>query len=249
MSRLDSTTLKSLSPLRSTAVTTCTTLTCSLSFLEKSVLLFRGALNKFLSPLLLIDNSNSSHSTTPESVSGTKLLRDESILWRQSKLVCIQISTSAALRLMLLPGILAISTPVIIGFGFGDDGAQVLASVMAGVAVTGVLMAIFQSNAGGAWDNAKKSFEKGVEINGQMYYKGSEPHKAAVTGDTVGDPFKDTSGPSMNILIKLTAIVSLVIAPMLQKPTPHTTPMAPQSEISAPVNNDVVNSSATPIIK
>ncbi len=162
---------------------------------------------------------------------------------------CIQISTSAALRLMLLPGILAISTPIIIGFGFGADGAQVLASVMAGVAVSGVLMAIFQSNAGGAWDNAKKSFEKGVEINGQMYYKGSEPHKAAVTGDTVGDPFKDTSGPSMNILIKLTAIVSLVIAPMLQKPTPHTTPMAPQSEISAPVNNDVVNSAATPIIK
>ena len=131
---------------------------------------------------------------------------------------CIQISTSAALRLMLLPGILAITTPLIIGFGFGADGAQVLASVMAGVAVTGVLMAIFQSNAGGAWDNAKKSFEKGVEINGQMYYKGSEPHKAAVTGDTVGDPFKDTSGPSMNILIKLTAIVSLVIAPLLQKP-------------------------------
>ncbi len=130
---------------------------------------------------------------------------------------CIQISTSAALRLMLLPGVLAIVTPIIIGFGFGKDGAQVLASVMAGVAVSGVLMAIFQSNAGGAWDNAKKSFEKGVEINGQMYYKGSEPHKAAVTGDTVGDPFKDTSGPSMNILIKLTAIVSLVIAPLLQK--------------------------------
>jgi polyisoprenoid-binding protein YceI len=134
---------------------------------------------------------------------------------------CIQISTSAALRLMLLPGILAIVTPIIIGFGFGDDGAQVLASVMAGVAVSGVLMAIFQSNAGGAWDNAKKSFEKGVEIDGKMYYKGSEPHKAAVTGDTVGDPFKDTSGPSMNILIKLTAIVSLVIAPLLHKPV-HT---------------------------
>ncbi|MEO8086185.1 MAG: sodium-translocating pyrophosphatase [Bacteroidota bacterium] len=130
---------------------------------------------------------------------------------------CIQISTSAALRLMLLPGILAISTPIIIGFGFGQDGPQVLAAVMAGVAVAGVLMAIFQSNAGGAWDNAKKSFEKGVEIDGKMYYKGSEPHKAAVTGDTVGDPFKDTSGPSMNILIKLTAIVSLVIAPLLNK--------------------------------
>jgi K(+)-stimulated pyrophosphate-energized sodium pump len=132
---------------------------------------------------------------------------------------CIQISTSAALRLMLLPGLLAILTPVIIGFTFG---AQVLAATLAGVAVSGVLMAIFQSNAGGAWDNAKKSFEKGVEINGQMYYKGSEPHKAAVTGDTVGDPFKDTSGPSMNILIKLTAIVSLVIAPLLKTGTATT---------------------------
>src|SRR4029079_5451440 len=131
---------------------------------------------------------------------------------------CIQISTKSALRLMLLPGILAILTPIIIGFGFGKDGAQVLAAVMACVAVAGVLMAIFQSNAGGAWDNAKKSFEKGVEIDGKMYYKGSDPHKAAVTGDTVGDPFKDTSGPSMNILIKLTAIVSLVIAPLLIKP-------------------------------
>jgi K(+)-stimulated pyrophosphate-energized sodium pump len=156
---------------------------------------------------------------------------------------CIQISTSAALRLMLLPGILAIATPVIIGFGFGADGAQVLASVMAGVAVTGVLMAIFQSNAGGAWDNAKKSFEKGVNINGQMYYKGSEPHKAAVTGDTVGDPFKDTSGPSMNILIKLTAIVSLVIAPLLKKPT-----IAPPVEhqgmnITLPVEKEVASAS------
>ncbi|MCX6291339.1 MAG: sodium-translocating pyrophosphatase [Bacteroidetes bacterium] len=146
---------------------------------------------------------------------------------------CIQISTSAALRLMLLPGILAIVTPIIIGFGFGDDGAQVLASVMAGVAVSGVLMAIFQSNAGGAWDNAKKSFEKGVEIDGQMYYKGSEPHKAAVTGDTVGDPFKDTSGPSMNILIKLTAIVSLVIAPLLHKPVTMQTGVVKQ-EMSSP---------------
>jgi K(+)-stimulated pyrophosphate-energized sodium pump len=138
---------------------------------------------------------------------------------------CIQISTSAALRLMMLPGLLAILTPVIIGFGFnamGFNGAQVLAAVLAGVAVSGVLMALFQSNAGGAWDNAKKSFEKGVEINGQMYYKGSDPHKAAVTGDTVGDPFKDTSGPSMNILIKLTAIVSLVIAPLLVKPGMNT---------------------------
>jgi K(+)-stimulated pyrophosphate-energized sodium pump len=134
---------------------------------------------------------------------------------------CIQISTSAALRLMLLPGALAILTPVVIGFGFnalGFNGAEVLAATLAGIAVCGVLMAMFQSNAGGAWDNAKKSFEKGVEINGQMYYKGSEPHKAAVTGDTVGDPFKDTSGPSMNILIKLTAIVSLVLAPLIHNP-------------------------------
>jgi polyisoprenoid-binding protein YceI len=128
---------------------------------------------------------------------------------------CIQISTSAALKLMLLPGLLAIITPIIMGFVFG---AEVLAATLAGVAVSGVLMAIFQSNAGGAWDNAKKSFEKGVEIDGKMYYKGSEPHKAAITGDTVGDPFKDTSGPSMNILIKLTAIVSLVIAPLLKTP-------------------------------
>ena len=86
---------------------------------------------------------------------------------------------------------------------------------MAGVTVSGVLWAIFQNNAGGAWDNAKKSFEAGVEINGQMTYKGSDAHKAAVTGDTVGDPFKDTSGPSMNILIKLTCLIGLVIAPIL----------------------------------
>jgi polyisoprenoid-binding protein YceI len=119
---------------------------------------------------------------------------------------------------------LAILTPVIIGFGFnlmGFNGPEVLAATLAGVAVSGVLMAMFQSNAGGAWDNAKKSFEKGVEINGQKYYKGSDPHKAAVTGDTVGDPFKDTSGPSMNILIKLTAIVALVIAPLLVKEGMH----------------------------
>jgi K(+)-stimulated pyrophosphate-energized sodium pump len=90
-----------------------------------------------------------------------------------------------------------------------------LGGVLAGVTVSGVLMGMFQSNAGGAWDNAKKSFEKGVEIDGQTYYKKSEPHKAAVTGDTVGDPFKDTSGPSMNILIKLMSIVSLVIAPYI----------------------------------
>jgi K(+)-stimulated pyrophosphate-energized sodium pump len=131
---------------------------------------------------------------------------------------CIQISTKAAINEMILPGALAIVVPVIVGF---LAGPSVLAAVLAGVAVSGVLMAMFQSNAGGAWDNAKKSFEKGVEINGQMYYKGSEPHKAAVTGDTVGDPFKDTSGPSMNILIKLTSIVALVIAPMISH---HTMP-------------------------
>ena len=125
---------------------------------------------------------------------------------------CVDISTQAAIREMILPGALAIISPIIVGYLFG---AEVLGGLLAGVTVSGVLMAIFQSNAGGAWDNAKKSFEKGVEINGEMYYKKSEPHKAAVTGDTVGDPFKDTSGPSMNILIKLMSIVSLVIAPSL----------------------------------
>lgn len=125
---------------------------------------------------------------------------------------CVAISTQAAIKEMILPGALAIVSPIIVGFAFGPE---VLGGLLAGVTVSGVLMAIFQSNAGGAWDNAKKSFEKGVLINGEMYYKKSDPHKAAVTGDTVGDPFKDTSGPSMNILIKLMSIVSLVIAPSL----------------------------------
>jgi K(+)-stimulated pyrophosphate-energized sodium pump len=125
---------------------------------------------------------------------------------------CVDISTKASIKEMMLPGLLAVIVPVIIGFTFD---AEVLGGLLAGVTVTGVLMAIFQSNAGGAWDNAKKSFEAGVEINGEMYYKGSEPHKAAVTGDTVGDPFKDTSGPSLNILIKLMSIVALVLAPLL----------------------------------
>ena len=125
---------------------------------------------------------------------------------------CVEISTNAALKEMLLPGLLTIFTPIIIGFVMG---AEALGSYMAGVAVSGVLWAIFQNNAGGAWDNAKKSFEAGVEIDGKMTYKGSDAHKAAVTGDTVGDPFKDTSGPSMNILIKLTCLVGLVIAPIL----------------------------------
>ena len=125
---------------------------------------------------------------------------------------CVAISTKASLREMMLPGAIALITPVIVGFTFGPE---VLGGLLAGVTVSGVLMGIFQNNAGGAWDNAKKSFEKGVEINGEMVFKGSEAHKASVTGDTVGDPFKDTSGPSMNILIKLMSIVSLVIAPYI----------------------------------
>lgn len=125
---------------------------------------------------------------------------------------CVAISTKASIREMLMPGAIALITPVIVGFVFGPE---VLGGLLAGVTVSGVLMGIFQSNAGGAWDNAKKSFEKGVVINGETFYKKSEPHKASVTGDTVGDPFKDTSGPSMNILIKLMSIVSLVIAPYI----------------------------------
>jgi K(+)-stimulated pyrophosphate-energized sodium pump len=134
---------------------------------------------------------------------------------------CVEISTKAALREMMLPGALTIVTPILIGLGTGfisgnwPMAAEVLGGYMAGVAVSGVLWAIFQNNAGGAWDNAKKSFEAGVMINGEMTFKGSDAHKAAVTGDTVGDPFKDTSGPSMNILIKLTCLVGLVIAPIL----------------------------------
>jgi K(+)-stimulated pyrophosphate-energized sodium pump len=127
---------------------------------------------------------------------------------------CVEISTRAAIREMVLPGIMAVSVPVIIGF-LPMFGKEALGGMLAGVTVSGVLLAIFQSNAGGAWDNAKKSFEEGVEINGQMYYKKSDPHKAAVVGDTVGDPFKDTSGPSLNILIKLMSVVALVLAPLL----------------------------------
>jgi K(+)-stimulated pyrophosphate-energized sodium pump len=134
---------------------------------------------------------------------------------------CVAISTQASLKEMMLPGFLTICFPLLIAFVpmiFGMDNlaiAEMLGGYMAGVTVSGVLWAIFQNNAGGAWDNAKKSFEAGVEINGEMTYKGSEAHKAAVTGDTVGDPFKDTSGPSMNILIKLTCLIGLVIAPIL----------------------------------
>ncbi len=125
---------------------------------------------------------------------------------------CVEISTRAALREMVLPGALALIIPAVIGLSFG---AEVLGGYMAGVTMSGVLLGLFQSNAGGAWDNAKKSFEKGVSIGKETYYKGSDPHKAAVTGDTVGDPLKDTSGPSMNILVKLTGIVALVLAPYL----------------------------------
>ena len=125
---------------------------------------------------------------------------------------CVAISTEASLKKMMLPGAITIISPILIGFTMGPEA---LVGFLAGATVSGVLMGIFQNNAGGAWDNAKKSFEKGVEINGEMFYKKSEPHKASVTGDTVGDPFKDTSGPSMNILIKLMSIVSLVIAPTL----------------------------------
>jgi K(+)-stimulated pyrophosphate-energized sodium pump len=133
---------------------------------------------------------------------------------------CVEISTNASIRQMIAPGAIALLVPVLVGFGlkgvFPDtSSAEILGGLLAGVTVSGVLMGIFQSNAGGAWDNAKKSFEKGVIIDGKPYKKGSEPHKAAVTGDTVGDPFKDTSGPSMNILIKLMSIVSLVIAPYI----------------------------------
>jgi len=125
---------------------------------------------------------------------------------------CVDISTKAAIRKMLLPGLLAIGTPVLVGFIFGPE---TLGGLLAGVTVSGVMMAIFQSNAGGAWDNAKKLIEGDIEIDGDVYGKGSEPHKAAVVGDTVGDPFKDTSGPSLNILIKLMSVVSLVIAPLI----------------------------------
>jgi K(+)-stimulated pyrophosphate-energized sodium pump len=125
---------------------------------------------------------------------------------------CVEISTQSAIKEMMMPGLLAVLTPVVVGY---FAGAEALGGLLAGVTVCGVLMAIFQSNAGGAWDNAKKMIEEGIEINGTKYGKGSDPHKAAVVGDTVGDPFKDTSGPSLNILIKLMSVVSLVIAPFI----------------------------------
>ncbi|NJC27893.1 sodium-translocating pyrophosphatase [Neolewinella antarctica] len=134
---------------------------------------------------------------------------------------CVEISTQASIREMVMPGLIAVLAPVVVGFApqlFGAEpamGAQMLGGLLAGVTSAGVMMAIFQSNAGGAWDNAKKMFEEGASVQGTIYHKGSEPHKAAVVGDTVGDPFKDTSGPSLNILLKLMAVVSLVIAPFL----------------------------------
>ena len=150
---------------------------------------------------------------------------------------CVDISTKAALKEMILPGLITIITPIIIGLVFG---AEPLGGYMAGVCVSGVMWAIFQNNAGGAWDNAKKSFEAGVEIDGKMEYKGSEAHKAAVTGDTVGDPFKDTSGPSMNILIKLTCLVGLVIAPILGNHNVEEG-MAMTKDVEVMVNNNVTS--------
>lgn len=141
---------------------------------------------------------------------------------------CVEISTKAAIKEMVLPGLMAVVIPVAIAFAPGF-GVEALGGMLAGVTVCGVLMAIFQSNAGGAWDNAKKSFEEGVEINGQMYYKKSDPHKAAVVGDTVGDPFKDTSGPSLNILLKLMSVVALVIAPLLVKSEDSTSTKAAEN--------------------
>jgi K(+)-stimulated pyrophosphate-energized sodium pump len=152
---------------------------------------------------------------------------------------CVAISTKASIREMIAPGAIALLAPVIVGFSFGPE---VLGGMLAGITVSGVLMGMFQSNAGGAWDNAKKSFEKGVVINGETYYKKSEPHKASVTGDTVGDPFKDTSGPSMNILIKLTSIVALIIAPHISV-NKHAEAKKPENkpatEVVSNVNHEV----------
>ena len=154
---------------------------------------------------------------------------------------CVAISTEASLKKMMLPGAITIISPILIGFTMGPEA---LGGFLAGATVSGVLMGIFQNNAGGAWDNAKKSFEKGVEINGEMFYKKSEPHKASVTGDTVGDPFKDTSGPSMNILIKLMSIVSLVIAPSLAQihASKGTTELKSQTVEISLINTDTASS-------
>jgi K(+)-stimulated pyrophosphate-energized sodium pump len=160
---------------------------------------------------------------------------------------CVAISTKASLKEMMLPGLLTIGFPILVvlvgKLVYQENNmlvAEMLGGYMAGVTVSGVLWAIFQNNAGGAWDNAKKSFEAGVEINGVMTYKGSEAHKAAVTGDTVGDPFKDTSGPSMNILIKLTCLIGLVIAPILGG---HTTDANQAEEIKKEVKVNIKQTS------
>lgn len=155
---------------------------------------------------------------------------------------CVEISTKASIREMMLPGAIALIVPIVFGFVFGPE---VLGGLLAGVTVSGVLMGIFQNNAGGAWDNAKKSFEKGVMVAGKMEYKGSEPHKASVTGDTVGDPFKDTSGPSMNILIKLMSIVSLVIAPHISEGGGHSS--ATDSSGLEGNNTEINNNAKAPL--
>jgi len=167
---------------------------------------------------------------------------------------CVDISTKAALREMMLPGAMTIVFPLVIGLLpilLGADhawAAETLGGYMAGVTVSGVLWAIFQNNAGGAWDNAKKSFEAGVEIDGKMTFKGSDAHKAAVTGDTVGDPFKDTSGPSMNILIKLTCLVGLVIAPILGGHSHEAAPAADPAATEATAADAAGTDATAPVI-
>jgi len=154
---------------------------------------------------------------------------------------CVAISTEASIKKMMAPGAIAIVSPLLIGFILGPEA---LGGFLAGATVSGVLMGMFQNNAGGAWDNAKKSFEKGVEINGETYFKKSEPHKASVTGDTVGDPFKDTSGPSMNILIKLMSIVSLVVAPTLAQ-IHHSDAAATEIKTEKRIEVSVINNDST----
>ena len=163
---------------------------------------------------------------------------------------CVDISTKASIKEMILPGLLAIVTPVVVGFGgkwFGVGGPEMLGGLLAGVTVSGVLMAIFQSNAGGAWDNAKKMVEEGVEIDGVKYGKGSDVHTAAVVGDTVGDPFKDTSGPSLNILLKLMSVVALVIAPSIAM-TLSTDDATAEIKVETVINNDNINSEEAKIL-
>lgn len=155
---------------------------------------------------------------------------------------CVAISTEASIKKMMLPGAIAIISPIIIGFILGPEA---LGGFLAGATVSGVLMGMFQNNAGGAWDNAKKSFEKGVEINGEVFFKKSDPHKASVTGDTVGDPFKDTSGPSMNILIKLMSIVSLVIAPSLAQVHAGSAPKPYQHKVEQVMEVKVTSNDST----